>query len=243
MAAGDRQPPGRRAPCFLNNSVNDCGDSKAKPLRASLPQPEAGTVLLIVSRHLAENTCVGVRQIAAERVSIATNGEPSKATHDRYETANGIKANEKGTLKQTSDPENPQVIVAEGAYSYTAPEGIPISIQYVATDDGGFVATGDAIPTPPPIPPAIQRALDFIAANPPRADGPGKGRRPQSWRKQSERQPRLPATSIGARTEGGAWQVATTTPFATAPSVAAPRGAASALFTLGLSLQRTDGRC
>ncbi|XP_063233835.1 endocuticle structural glycoprotein ABD-4-like [Bacillus rossius redtenbacheri] len=94
-----------------------------------------------------------------------------------YETANGIKANEKGTLKQTSDPENPQVIVAEGAYSYTSPEGVPINIQYVATDDGGFVATGEAIPTSPPIPPAIQRALDYIASHPPAPEGPGRGRR------------------------------------------------------------------
>ncbi|KAG5879655.1 hypothetical protein JTB14_014981 [Gonioctena quinquepunctata] len=83
-----------------------------------------------------------------------------------YETENGIKADETGTLKKTSDPENPQVIVAQGAYSYTDKEGNQISLTYTADDEGGFQPQGAHLPTPPPIPPNIQKALDYIAAHP-----------------------------------------------------------------------------
>lgn len=83
-----------------------------------------------------------------------------------YETANSIKAQETGSLKKTSDPENPEVIVAQGSYSYTDKEGNQISLQYVADDEGGFQPQGAHLPTPPPIPADIQRALDWIAAHP-----------------------------------------------------------------------------
>lgn len=62
---------------------------------------------------------------------------------------------------------NPQLEaqVAEGYYSYTAPDGTPVQIRYVA-DEGGFRPEGNVLPTPPPIPPAIQKALAFIASQP-----------------------------------------------------------------------------
>lgn len=53
--------------------------------------------------------------------------------------------------------------VVQGRYSYPAPDGTPITIEYTA-DENGFRAQGAHIPTPPPIPEAIRRAL---AANPP----------------------------------------------------------------------------
>ncbi|KAJ8966211.1 hypothetical protein NQ317_013996, partial [Molorchus minor] len=59
-----------------------------------------------------------------------------------YETANGIKADETGTLKKTSDPENPEAVVAQGSFSYTDPEGNQISLTYVADDEGGFQPQG-----------------------------------------------------------------------------------------------------
>ncbi|KAJ8947821.1 hypothetical protein NQ314_008544 [Rhamnusium bicolor] len=49
------------------------------------------------------------------------------------------------------------------------PEGKVISISYIA-DENGFHAVGDAIPTPPPVPIAIQRALAYIAAHPQRVE-------------------------------------------------------------------------
>ncbi|XP_045764255.1 endocuticle structural glycoprotein ABD-4-like [Maniola jurtina] len=84
-----------------------------------------------------------------------------------YETENGIKADETGTLKKASSPDSNDVIVAQGAFSYTAPDGTVISLNYVADDENGFRPEGAHLPTPPPIPPAIQKALDYLATLPP----------------------------------------------------------------------------
>ncbi|KAL7737092.1 hypothetical protein ACLKA6_005309 [Drosophila palustris] len=81
-----------------------------------------------------------------------------------YETENGINVEEEGYLKNAgTDNAGP---VAQGFFSYTAPDGTPIRITYVA-DENGFQPQGDHLPTAPPIPPAIQRALDYIATAPP----------------------------------------------------------------------------
>ena len=69
-----------------------------------------------------------------------------------YETGNGIRAEEEGTLKRATKPDTTDVIVARGSYSYIDPEGKEIRVSYTADDEGGFVATGDHLPTPPPIP-------------------------------------------------------------------------------------------
>lgn len=54
-----------------------------------------------------------------------------------------------------------EALVQHGSYSYTSPDGVLINVQYVA-DEGGFRATGDHLPTPPPIPAEIQKGLDTI---------------------------------------------------------------------------------
>lgn len=87
----------------------------------------------------------------------------------RYETENGIRGEEVGSLKRTNNPENPEVVVVQGSNSYVSPEGIPISISYAADDENGFQVSGDHLPTPPPIPPQIQKALDYLASLPPSA--------------------------------------------------------------------------
>jgi hypothetical protein len=81
-----------------------------------------------------------------------------------YETGNGISAREEGFLKNAGNPET-EAQVAQGQFSYTGDDGIPISLTYTA-DENGFVAQGAHLPTPPPIPPAIQRALEFLATQP-----------------------------------------------------------------------------
>lgn len=49
----------------------------------------------------------------------------------------------------------------QGTYSYEAPDGSIVNVEYIA-DEHGFHATGDHIPTPPPVSPEIQKALDQI---------------------------------------------------------------------------------
>ncbi|XP_063918066.1 endocuticle structural glycoprotein ABD-4-like [Zophobas morio] len=89
--------------------------------------------------------------------------EPDGSYKWAYETANGIAAQEQGGLKQQGSAE--PSIAAQGSFSYTSPEGQPISVSYVA-DENGFQPQGAHLPTPPPIPPAILRALEWIAAHP-----------------------------------------------------------------------------
>lgn len=71
-----------------------------------------------------------------------------------YETSNGIAAQENGVGGEQ----------ASGSYSYVSPEGENIQVSYTA-DANGFQPNN--LPVPPPIPEAILKALEYIAANPP----------------------------------------------------------------------------
>ncbi|KAG6439081.1 hypothetical protein O3G_MSEX000469, partial [Manduca sexta] len=79
-----------------------------------------------------------------------------------YETDNGIAAQEQGSPRSFGG--NPPVSpdVAQGSFSWTSPEGIPIAISYVA-DENGYQPSGNALPSPPPLPPQIARALEYTA--------------------------------------------------------------------------------
>ncbi|XP_022901112.1 endocuticle structural glycoprotein ABD-4-like [Onthophagus taurus] len=102
----------------------------------------------------------------AQIVSQTNDVNPDGGYKWSYETSNSIKAEETGTVKKTNNAENPEVIVAQGSYSYTDPEGNHIEVVYTADDEGGFQPQGAHFPTPPPIPPLIQKGLDYIAAHP-----------------------------------------------------------------------------
>ncbi|XP_072941159.1 endocuticle structural glycoprotein ABD-4-like [Epargyreus clarus] len=76
------------------------------------------------------------------------------------QTDGGIYHEQKGSFPASSTSE--ASLLVEGQYQYTAPDGQVIHVLYTA-DENGFQPTGDHIPTPPPIPEAIQRALDYVA--------------------------------------------------------------------------------
>lgn len=82
-----------------------------------------------------------------------------------YETGNSIVAEESGYLLNPGVPDE-EAQHAEGSYSYTAPDGTLISVTYTAGPEG-FVPKGDHLPTPPPIPEAILKALEYIRSLPP----------------------------------------------------------------------------
>ena len=110
-------------------------------------------------------------------ISQTNDIEPDGAYKWSFEAANGIKAEETGSAKKSNDAENPVVIVAQGSYSYTDPDGNQISLTYTADDEGGFQPQGSHLPTPPPIPPNIQKALDWIAQQPSTTERAGRRRK------------------------------------------------------------------
>lgn len=62
------------------------------------------------------------------------------------------------------DEEDDGSLQVQGSYSYTAPDGTPISLTYTA-DENGFQPQGAHLPTPPPLPQAnIDRINEHNAA-------------------------------------------------------------------------------
>ncbi|XP_075163085.1 pupal cuticle protein Edg-78E-like [Haematobia irritans] len=72
-----------------------------------------------------------------------------------YQTSNGISVSETGVGSS----------YASGSYSYTSPEGQNIALTYTA-DENGYQPQGDHLPTPPPIPSYILKALAYIESHP-----------------------------------------------------------------------------
>lgn len=87
-----------------------------------------------------------------------------------FETGNGISADQKGDLKKVGEVDALEV---HGQFQYPGEDG-NIQLTYTA-DENGYQPQGAHLPTPPPIPEAIQRALAYIATAPPQqADQPAQ---------------------------------------------------------------------
>ncbi|XP_057321933.1 endocuticle structural glycoprotein SgAbd-4-like [Microplitis mediator] len=80
-----------------------------------------------------------------------------------YQTDGGILQKEVGSRKYAGTADEAQLI--QGSVQYNAPDGTPVSFSWSA-DEFGTQIHGTHIPTPPPIPPEIQRALDWLAKQP-----------------------------------------------------------------------------
>ncbi|XP_055687231.1 endocuticle structural glycoprotein SgAbd-2 [Lutzomyia longipalpis] len=88
-----------------------------------------------------------------------------------YEAGNGINVEGAGFTKRAQVPridpetgaeaglEEQDILVQTGSFSYTAPDGTPIHVQYIA-DENGFQPVGDHLPVPPPLPEAIANSLN-----------------------------------------------------------------------------------
>ncbi|XP_048485221.1 endocuticle structural glycoprotein SgAbd-8-like [Plutella xylostella] len=84
-----------------------------------------------------------------------------------YETGNGISADEKGSLKNIGAEE--PALEVQGQFAYPSEDGGNIQLTYIANENG-FQPQGAHLPTPPPIPEAIQRALAYLATAPPQPE-------------------------------------------------------------------------
>ncbi|XP_059620000.1 endocuticle structural glycoprotein SgAbd-2-like [Phlebotomus argentipes] len=100
------------------------------------------------------------------RNSVPITSYTNEVGHDgsftyAYTTGDGQGAQAQGYLKNAGNKDL-EAQVVQGSYSYTAPDGTPISVKWFA-DENGFRAEGLHLPTPPPIPEAIAKSLQFIA--------------------------------------------------------------------------------
>lgn len=81
-----------------------------------------------------------------------------------YESGNGIVVQEEGHVKNFGSKDH-EANVAHGSYSYIDPHGVPVSVSYVA-DENGFQAHGSHIPTPPPLPKELVEAYAKAGSHP-----------------------------------------------------------------------------
>merc|ERR1712071_577491 len=79
-----------------------------------------------------------------------------------YEAENGISVSESGVQNQIGDKPEESGTVSQGTYSYPE-DSVTYTITWVA-DENGFQATGDHLPTPPPMPAHVVKLLADLAA-------------------------------------------------------------------------------
>ncbi|CAK1553608.1 unnamed protein product [Leptosia nina] len=95
--------------------------------------------------------------------------------HYSYDSADGTKVSSRGELLKNDKNEGTGEAVV-GSVSYKDDDGHDFNLSYTA-DENGYRPVGDHLPTPPPIPPAIARALKYLATKTPEetTGKPGKG--------------------------------------------------------------------
>ncbi|KAF2365405.1 Insect cuticle protein [Trinorchestia longiramus] len=111
-------------------------------LAAALPLPQEEEVVEVVQTRQEQSILDSVPILEDSR-----NGPDGDGNFDfRYETGDGIVHEARGANSGDG------IVRVSGRFSYLSPEGEPIDISYIA-DENGFQAFGDALPTPPPMPP------------------------------------------------------------------------------------------
>ncbi|KAG5877071.1 hypothetical protein JTB14_014554 [Gonioctena quinquepunctata] len=125
--------------------------------------------LIVLSLAFAAVSCGPALQPTGEPIPIVKYDNegvnPDGSYQWNYETGNGISAQETGQVKVGANPEEAELEVA-GSYEYTEEDGSKVKVSYISNKDG-FQPQGDILPTPHPIPAAIQRGLEWAAAHPP----------------------------------------------------------------------------
>ncbi|CAG9560437.1 unnamed protein product [Danaus chrysippus] len=93
-----------------------------------------------------------------------SESNPDGSFQYSFETGNGIAAEASGGLKDVGAEE--PALQIQGQFQYPSEDGSSIQLSYIANENG-YQPQGSILPTPPPIPADIQRALDYLATAPP----------------------------------------------------------------------------
>uniref|UniRef100_A0A1I8P594 Pupal cuticle protein Edg-78E n=1 Tax=Stomoxys calcitrans TaxID=35570 RepID=A0A1I8P594_STOCA len=111
--------------------------------------------VVVLSALVAVAHCAGGDDQSAETLKYVNIVNADGSYNFEYSSSNGIDFEESGVGGSN----------AKGSYSYTSPEGQPIDLTYTA-DENGYQPQGDHLPTPPPIPEHILKALAYIESHP-----------------------------------------------------------------------------
>eukprot|EP00099_Drosophila_melanogaster_P012030 NP_001286347.1 cuticular protein 49Af, isoform B [Drosophila melanogaster] len=96
-------------------------------------------------------------------ISQESNVEYNGKYHYHYELKDGSKATQDGVLKSVNADHNGESV--NGKYSFVADDGKTYVVSYTA-DENGYLAVGDHLPTPPPTPVSVLKALEYIRLHP-----------------------------------------------------------------------------
>merc|ERR1712071_629054 len=97
--------------------------------------------------------------IVSSRSEMSEDGSYSFA----FESEDGVKVEESGSQKQIGETPKESGTVSKGSYSFSDADGVVLTVNWVA-DENGFQATGDHLPTPPPMPEHVVKLLADLKA-------------------------------------------------------------------------------
>ncbi|XP_013109101.2 cuticular protein 47Eg-like [Stomoxys calcitrans] len=103
-------------------------------------------------------TCILAVVAANENANVLRNDAEVNVENFKYalELDNSVNTQQEGSL-------NGGNWVVKGSYKFTSPEGEEVSVQYTADENGYHVdAAQPVLPTPPPIPEHILKAIKYI---------------------------------------------------------------------------------
>merc|ERR1712071_723415 len=122
--------------------------------------------LIIVAALLAVASAAPAELDAPAPVAIVSSRSEMNADGSysyEFESEDGVKIEESGSQKQVGETSEESGTVSKGSYSFTDPEGNLLTVNWVA-DENGFQATGDHLPTPPPMPEHVVKLLADLKA-------------------------------------------------------------------------------
>uniref|UniRef100_A0A1B0GBG2 Uncharacterized protein n=2 Tax=Glossina TaxID=44049 RepID=A0A1B0GBG2_GLOMM len=108
---------------------------------------------ILITALIAHVAAAG-EEAHAETKNMDVNVEADGFKYD-FETSNHIQASAHGDVHGNAD----------GHFEWVSPEGVHVKVSYVA-DEQGYHPASDLLPTPPPVPAHVLKALEYIKSHP-----------------------------------------------------------------------------